>query len=58
MDREELQRLIDVARKVEKVELIDLQDDLPTEGLMRLVQEGGSFRFLEDSREDIYTLSD
>ena len=58
VDREELQRLIDVARKVEEVELIDLQDDLPTEGMMRLVQEGGSFRFLEDSREDIYTLSD
>ncbi|MBI3013683.1 MAG: hypothetical protein HYY65_01155 [Candidatus Tectomicrobia bacterium] len=58
VDREELQHLIDVARKVEEVELIELQDDLPTEGLMRLVQEGGSFEFLEDSREDIYTLSD
>jgi hypothetical protein len=58
VDRAELQRLIDVARRVEEVELIEVQDDLPTEGLMRLVQEGGSFSYLADPREDVYTLSD
>ena len=58
VDRGELQRLIEVARQVEKVELIEIQEDLPTEGLMRLVQEGGSFSYLADPREDVYTLND
>jgi len=58
VDRGELQRLIEVARQVEKVELIEVQEDLPTEGLMRLVQEGGSFSYLADPREDVYTLND
>jgi len=58
VDRAELQRLVDVARQVEEVELIEVQDDLPTEGLMQLVGESGSFSFLEDSREDVYTLND
>jgi len=58
VDRGELQRLIEVARQVEKVELIEIQEDLPAEGLMRLVQEGGSFSYLADPREDVYTLND
>jgi len=58
VDRGELQRLIEVARQVEEVELIEVQEDLPTEGLMRLVQEGGSFSYLADPREDVYTLND
>jgi hypothetical protein len=58
VDRAELQRLIAVARQVEEVELIEIQDDLPAEGLMRLVQEGGGLGFLADPREDVYTLND
>jgi hypothetical protein len=58
VDREVLQRLIEVTRQVEEVELIQVQDDLPTEGLMRLLQEGGSFSYLADPREDVYTLND
>jgi hypothetical protein len=58
VDRAELERLIAVARQVEEVELIEVQDDLPADGLMRLVQEGGSFSFLADPREDVYTLND
>ncbi len=58
VDRRELQQLIDAARRVEEVELIEVHDDLPVEGLTRLAQEGGSFDFLNDSREEIYTLND
>jgi hypothetical protein len=58
VDREELQRLIDVARQVEEVELIEVQDDLPAEGLTRLVEEAGSLSFLADPREDVYTLNE
>ena len=56
--REELGKLIEAARKVEEVELIESADDLPIEGLMRIATEGGSFRFLEDPREDLYTVND
>ena len=58
LDSEALQRLIDTARKVEEVELIEVGGDIPTEGLMRLAQAGGSFDFLNDPREDIYTPDD
>jgi hypothetical protein len=58
VDRTELQQLIDVARQVEEVELIEVQNDLPAEGLMRLAQEGGSFSSLADPREEVYTLND
>ena len=58
VDAKELQRLIDMARQVEEVELIQIDDDLPVDGLMQLAREGGSFGFLEDPREDIYTLDD
>ncbi len=58
VDRAELQRLIEIARQVEEVELVETQDDLPGEGVMRLLEEGGSFAFLKDPREDIYSVND
>jgi hypothetical protein len=58
VDRAEVQRLVDVARRVEEVELIEIQDDLPTVGLIRLVEEAGGLSFLEDPQEDVYTLND
>ena len=58
VNRDELGKLIDVARKVEGVELLEAADDVPVAGLERMAMEGGSFRFLEDAREDIYTVSD
>jgi len=58
VDRAELEQLVAVARQVEDVELIEVQDDLPAEGVMRLAQEGGSFSFLAEPREDVYTLND
>lgn len=58
VDRKELEKLVEVARQVEEVQLIETGDDLPLAGLMRLVEEGGSFQFLEDPREDIYTTDD
>ena len=42
VSRDELKRLIDAARKVEEVELIERADDLPSEGLTRLAAEGGA----------------
>ena len=40
VSREELGKLIEVARKVEEVELLEAGDDLPTAGLERIATEG------------------
>lgn len=58
VDRAELRRLIEVDGRVEEVELVELPDDLPPEGLLQLAQTGGSFDYLADPREDVYSLSD
>jgi hypothetical protein len=58
VDRAELDRLIEAARQVEDVELIEGGDDVSTEGLMRLVEGAGSFEHLLDPREDIYSVND
>lgn len=36
----------------------EVEDDLPTEGLMRLVEQEEAFTFLNDPAEDIYTEAD
>ncbi len=41
VNRQELGKLIEVARKVEEVELLELGDDLPIAGLERIAAEGG-----------------
>jgi hypothetical protein len=58
VDRAELDRLIEVARQVEDVEVVEVQDDLPVEGLMSLALEGGSLTYLADPCEDIYSVND
>jgi len=58
VDRKELDRLVEVARRVEEVELVEVTEDVPVEGLMRLAEGGGSFDFLADPREDIYRVDD
>ena len=58
VDRIELERLVEIARRVEAVELVEVTDEIPVEGLMRLAQEGGSFDLLADAREDVYSRED
>ncbi len=36
----------------------NLQDDLPTESIMRLAEQGRAFNFWREKGEDIYTLKD
>lgn len=54
----DLRRLIKLARSVERVELVETQNDLPVEGLMKLAEQGKAFEFLEHAQEDIYTVKD
>jgi hypothetical protein len=58
VDRGELNDLIAAARRVEEVELLTSADDLPADALMHLAQEGGSFEYLLDPREDVYSVND
>ncbi len=52
---EDLQRLIEIAQKVEPIEV--KENDFDEADLMRLAETGGAFDFLHDE-EDIYSLED
>ena len=38
--------------------MVTVEDDLTTELLARVAEEGGSFAFLDDPAEDVYSLDD
>ena len=50
--------LVQRAKKVEEVVIEEAENDLPVEGLMKLVEEDEAFAFLHDPAEDIYTEND
>jgi tetratricopeptide (TPR) repeat protein len=58
LPRGELDRLLELARRSETVDLQLLEDDLPTLGVMRLAEQGGAFDFWREEGEDIYTIQD
>ena len=58
IDRSLLQILLDKVREREVVEVVEETSDLPIEGLMRLAEQGGALDFLNDKREDVYTVED
>ena len=45
-------------KKTEDVELTLVEIDLPIEGIMKLEDDSGAYDFLNDPREDIYSVSD
>jgi hypothetical protein len=57
LPKADFERLMDLARQTEEVELRLAGDDVPTQGVMRLVQEGGAFGWLADEG-DLYTVDD
>lgn len=54
---DDLQKLVEIARQVTPVE-IETESDFSDEDLMRLAESGGAFDFLNDVREDIYSIED
>ena len=58
LPRPDLDRLLELARRSEAVDLKIYEDDLPTVGLMRLSEVGGSLGFWHDDGEDIYSMDD
>jgi hypothetical protein len=51
----ELERLVELARRSEEIELKICEDDVCTLGLMRLVEQSGAFDFWKQDGEDIYS---
>ena len=58
LPRDELERLVELAQKCEKVELQMHEDDTPTLAVMRLAEQGGAFDFWNQEGEDIYSADD
>lgn len=56
--REELERLVELARRAEKIELELHEDDVPTQGLMRLAEQSGGFNFWKERGEELYSMED
>jgi hypothetical protein len=58
LPRRDLERLLELARRSEAVELRLQEDDVPTLGLMRLAEQGGAFDFWKEKGEDVYSSQD
>ena len=57
LPRAEFERLVELARRSDEVELLMHEDDVPTLGIMRLAEHGGAFDWLKDDA-DLYTVND
>jgi hypothetical protein len=58
LPRDEFERLVELARKSENVEVYLQEDDTPTQSLMKLAEQGGAFAFWREEGEDIYSAED
>jgi len=58
VDLNSIKKLISIAEKVDKINIIEKEEDISTVELMKLTEKGGSFDFLNDEREDIYSIDD
>jgi hypothetical protein len=55
--RADWERLVELARQVERIDVQGQDDDLPTVGLMRLAEQGGAFDWLAEEG-DVYSTAD
>lgn len=58
LPRQELEQLVQLARRSEQVALQAQPADVSTRDWMRLAEGGGAFDFWHEPGEDIYTLDD
>jgi hypothetical protein len=58
LPQRDFDRLVELARQHEEIAVEMHQDDVPTLGVMRLAEEGGSFDFWKEAGEDIYSAED
>jgi hypothetical protein len=58
LDTSQFKQSVELASMNEVIEVMDTQDDLPIESIMKLQESSASLDFLYDSKEDIYTVKD
>ena len=58
LPRDDFERLVELARQTEEIELRVQEDDVPTSAVMRLAEQGGSFDFWSEKGEEIYSIED
>jgi hypothetical protein len=58
LDNKVFEALVQCAQTVEDVIIQETAEDLPAEGLMKLVEQDDAFAFLHDPAEDVYTVED
>ncbi len=54
----DLQKLVELANKIEPIEFKVIESDFDSAELMRLAETGGAMDFLNDESEDIYSVAD
>ena len=54
----DFERLVELAQRSEAITVLRQEDDVPTLGLMRLMEQGGAFDFWKEEGEDIYSAAD
>lgn len=58
LPKSDLERLVELARMSEPVQLDVSSEELSTRDMMRLAEQGGAFDFWKDPGEEIYSLED
>jgi len=58
LPQSELEQLIALAQRSEAITVQRQEDDVPTLGIMRLIEQGGAFDFWKEDGEDIYSAED
>jgi hypothetical protein len=58
LPRSDLERLVELARQSENIDLELHDDDVPTRAMMRLAEQGGAFDFWKEDGENIYSAQD
>lgn len=56
--KNDFERLVELARKSEVIEVHTPDDELSTQALMQLVEGGGAFDYWNEPGEDIYSSQD
>ena len=58
LPQSDLDRLVELAQRSEAITVLQREDDMPTLGIMRLIEQGGAFDFWKEEGEDIYSAAD
>ena len=56
--KHDFERLLELARKSESIDVQAADEELTTQAMMRLAEAGGAFEFWNEAGEDIYSPQD